>query len=208
MRKPFALTLALIFSLLVTGCGSTAYFREDQRMTAASSGLTPADALDALFTASPEPLVIELTKTREREDQAKTEQGGLTGLGIGGLFLPLVLEVNALELTEVRPIDRGYAFKAKVKSTVNLIPPIDGKVAGRAVVRDDGTAVLSLDPFYSNWVGIGNVLFWMKYSVEVVDLDALTFSGSYLFRFHGTGNATGSGFYRASLGPPTVAAAE
>ena len=52
--------------------------------------------------------------------------------------------------------------------------------------------------FYGTWVVSGNVLTRLELSVDRIDLSDRSFGGYYALQFNGTGNAGGSGYYRAT----------
>ncbi|MEO1237890.1 MAG: hypothetical protein AAFX76_13985 [Planctomycetota bacterium] len=56
---------------------------------------------------------------------------------------------------------------------------------------------LKVEPFYANWAVIGNVIAGAKLSFDQLDMRGRTFTGYYQVSFFGTGNAAGSGYYRA-----------
>ena len=72
---------------------------------------------------------------------------------------------------------------------------------GQILLRDNDTITLQLRNFYCNWVVIGNVLVNADFSIDRIDPHAKVFTGFYKITFHGTGNAAGSGYYRAVILP-------
>jgi hypothetical protein len=53
----------------------------------------------------------------------------------------------------------------------------------------------------TNWVVVGNVLVNTDLSIDNISLKDKVFTGFYKVTFHGTGNAAGSGYYRAVIVP-------
>ena len=177
----------------LVGCAGTSRYRTFDHVTVSgeSSSSTNREVVERLF-ASAAPLRVEFLDYELAELPTAT--------GIGGLFLPLVMTVQGLEIAATEAIENGYAFDARVDATVNKIAPACGSFDGEILIGDDGTTTLEMSLFYCNWIVIGNVLTTFKLSVETIDVDAKTITGAYSLRFHGTGNATGSGRFLATLG--------
>jgi hypothetical protein len=53
--------------------------------------------------------------------------------------------------------------------------------------------------FYCNWVAVGNVIVNADFSIDNINLKDRVFTGFYKVTFHGTGNAGGSGYYKAVI---------
>jgi hypothetical protein len=66
-------------------------------------------------------------------------------------------------------------------------------------VRENDTISVELPNFFCNWMAIGNVVVNADLSIDNIDLKTRTFTGYYKITFHGTGNASGSGYYRAAI---------
>ncbi len=60
---------------------------------------------------------------------------------------------------------------------------------------------MQLGGFYCNWVVIGNVIVNADLSIDTINLKNKVFTGFYKVTFHGTGNAAGSGYYKAVILP-------
>jgi hypothetical protein len=60
---------------------------------------------------------------------------------------------------------------------------------------------VQLRNFYCNWLVIGNVVVNADLSIDNVNLKDRVFTGFYKVTFHGTGNAAGSGYYKAVIVP-------
>ena len=67
--------------------------------------------------------------------------------------------------------------------------------------KDNNTITMQLQNFYCNWVVVGNVLVNADFSIDRIDSHKKVFNGFYKITFHGTGNAAGSGYYRAVIAP-------
>nr|MDJ0789558.1 hypothetical protein [Myxococcota bacterium] len=72
------------------------------------------------------------------------------------------------------------------------------RATGELTINESGSANLEYGGFYCNWILIGNVVTRLRMSVDRIDLREGSFAGYYDLRFNGTGNAGGSGYYRAT----------
>ena len=70
-----------------------------------------------------------------------------------------------------------------------------------ALLRDNNTITVQLKSFYCNWVVVGDVLVNADFSIDHIYPQSKVFNGFYKITFHGTGNAAGSGYYRAVIVP-------
>ena len=121
-----------------------------------------------------------------------------TATGLGGLFLPLVLELESITV-EQASIDGGsIPIETRLDAPVNDTPSSCGKVNG-AIEATATTAILRLPNNYCNWMAIGNVVQSAMLSIDTIDLENDFFTGYYKISFFGTGNAGGSGYYRAEI---------
>ena len=71
----------------------------------------------------------------------------------------------------------------------------------QAVYGDGGSLSLRFGKFYCNWAVVGNVIVNADFSVDSVSVKERTLTGFYRITFHGTGNAAGSGYFRAAIAP-------
>ena len=60
---------------------------------------------------------------------------------------------------------------------------------------------MQLRNFYCNWMLIGNVIVNADLSIDTINVKDKVVTGFYKLTFHGTGNAAGSGYYKAVLAP-------
>jgi hypothetical protein len=120
-------------------------------------------------------------------------------VGLGGLALPLVMELSGLEVQSSTATPTGLELRTKVDAKVNGIPPWCRKVKGSVEWANAAKPSLTLPNFYCNWAVIGNVSMTMTLTVDRVDTANKTFSGKYTVRFVGTRNAFGSGDFQANL---------
>jgi hypothetical protein len=123
---------------------------------------------------------------------------GLSAIGLGGYALPLLLDLSSLSVEGIEPDDEGWTFRSRFRSKVNGIPPLCTRARGTVRANGAGSANIEFDRFYCNWALIGNVLTKVELSIDSVDLEAGVFRGYYALSFNGTGNAAGSGYFRAS----------
>ena len=93
----------------------------------------------------------------------------------------------------------AISFSAKLDTPVNKIQPFCGTVDGKIETRAPQNATLQMSNFYCNWAVIGNVITNATFSIDSVDPVSRSFTGYYKISFYGTGNANGSGYYRAEL---------
>jgi hypothetical protein len=191
---------ALLFPVL-SGCGTTGQFVDQPRLTIDAPGTDARQAIGALFGSMTPPYTVKLCDAEPASKRCKPESRGVTATGVGGLLLPLTLFVKGMDIQSQRQADDGLSFDAFLDATVDAISPLCGKVAGRVVARENNTAAVQLENFYCNWVVIGNVLVNADFSIDSIDVKDKVVTGYYKLTFHGTGNAAGSGYYRAVVEP-------
>ena len=109
------------------------------------------------------------------------------------------MNVSDLDIKSVKPAANGYAFSSHVGATVDAIPPLCGTVDVTITNGSNNTASVQLSNFYCNWAAIGNVLASMKLSIDHIDVADQTFTGYYRITFYGTGNASGSGYFKGTI---------
>jgi hypothetical protein len=192
--------MALLLSVL-TACGTTRRFVEQPQLTIDE----PQDIREAVaelfrFDA---PYTVKLCEADPSSKECKKDDKGITATGVGGLFLPLTLHVKGIVVSKESQSADGLAFDSSLDAKVDAISPLCGTVRGTIVSRDNNTASMQLRNFYCNWVVIGNVLVNADLSIDRISLKAKVFTGYYKVTFHGTGNAAGSGYYRAVITPKT-----
>ncbi|MEM9883823.1 MAG: hypothetical protein AAF800_13000 [Planctomycetota bacterium] len=185
---------------LLAGCGSLGAYDDTALLVVAGPEVSPVEAVRSWWMGPPRPYRIVLEEADPGTGEPVAGAGGLSASGVGGLFLPLRFDWTAAVVEDVRPTERGVAFTARLESEVNLIPTWQGRVRGAVEADDRGAVRLRLRPFYANWAVIGNVIAGGDLSLARIDRRDQTFRGTYRVMFFGTGNATGSGHYRATLG--------
>ena len=203
MIKVYTLILLIAFTLL-TGCGGTGKFIDQPQLNifgAEAIAIQPAEAVEQLFGGNILPYRISFCEADPATKTCPNEDSNPSAKGIGGIFLPLVMELRAIEIDELMIDDQTIMFKAKLDSPVNKIPPACGRVEGVVDTPSPESATLKISKFYCNWAAIGNVVTNITLSIDSIDLETNIFTGYYKITFYGTGNASGSGYYRATVEP-------
>ncbi|MEM1166340.1 MAG: hypothetical protein AAGI30_08625 [Planctomycetota bacterium] len=196
---------AICASLQAVGC--TGSYVASVPLTISDPTMSARNATDALFLSQGETFVLELYEADEETGLPLTPQDsqdgvdGLSARGLGGLFVPLVLDVDSLRVSEVVSEDDRIVFETEWDAVVNGIPAACTSSGARVLVSDAGGVNIEFDSFYCNWIGIGNVVTDMSLSIDRINLETASFTGYYKLTFFGTGNATGSGYYFASVRP-------
>jgi hypothetical protein len=111
------------------------------------------------------------------------------------------LNVSGMTVSKQIPSDTGWAIDAAVQSKADAIPPLCRTAHGQILARENNTNTLQLQSFYCNWAVVGNVIVNADFSIDHIDSQNKVFNGFYKITFHGTGNAAGSGYYRAVIVP-------
>lgn len=198
MTNKIANTLVLVaIPLGLAGCGGTGRFVDQPPLSVSDAAVGRQQAVAQLFDGA-QPYKIKLCAANQSSKQCKPNQG-LSASGVGGPLLPLSMNVAALDIKSVKPAADGFAFSSQVDATVDAIPPLCGTVGGTIKTGTNDTASVQLSNFYCNWAAIGNVLASMKLSIDNIDLSDKTFTGYYRITFYGTGNASGSGYFKGAI---------
>lgn len=200
-RTNLTRNVSITLSFVVLGaCGTTRRFVDQPPLAIDETQKDARQAVSELF-ASGTPYTVKLCEADPSSRQCKPEGKGITATGVGGLVLPLTLHVRGLTVSrETQALD-GWAFEASLDARVDAISPLCGTVRGKIVSRDNNTASVQLRNFYCNWVAVGNVIVNADLSIASIDLKDRQFTGFYRVTFHGTGNAAGSGYYKATIIP-------
>ena len=202
MRNYHRLMLTIWVSLTLSACGTTSRFVEQPQLTVNDPDENPRQATAQLFDAVT-PYKVSLCEADPVSKVCKKGSYGVKANGVGGLFIPLVLNVSGMTISKQSPSDSGWAIDATVQSKADAIPPLCRTVHGQIFVRDNNTITVQLRNFYCNWVVLGNVIVNADFSIDRIDSQNKVFNGFYKITFHGTGNAAGSGYYRAAIVPDT-----
>jgi len=161
-----------------------------------------ASELSALFETSAAPKSYTLCAADKTTRTCKGERGP-TAKGLGGLFIPLRLNVR--EMTILSQIERSSEEDGEPEK-IDILASFDTRVNGiapkckeaRGWIEPD-TGVLEFQRFYCRWLAIGNVAARVKLTIDRVNQEDGTFSGQYRLRLNGTGNLFGRGYFLATL---------
>lgn len=191
--------LTLTLSVL-TGCGTTRHFVEQPLLTVDDPRQSARQAAANLFDLAL-PYTVTLCEADPASKKCKEGNAGIAAQGVGGLLLPLRLHVTELTVSKQSQVGDSWAIDASVRSKVDAISPLCQTAHGQIVSRENNTISVQLEHFYCNWVVVGNVLVNTDLSIDNISLKDKVFTGFYKVTFHGTGNAAGSGYYRAVIVP-------
>jgi hypothetical protein len=200
MRNYHRLILTVWLFLTLEACGTTRRFIDQPQLTVDDTDKTPRQATAELFDGVT-PYKVRLCEADPVSKDCKKGSDGVRANGVGGLFIPLVLNVFGMTVSKQSPSDSGWAIDAAVQSKADGVPPLCRTAHGQILLRDNNTITVQLQSFYCNWVAVGNVLVNADFSIDHIDSQNRVFNGFYKITFHGTGNAAGSGYYRAVIVP-------
>ncbi|HIC82557.1 MAG TPA: hypothetical protein EYH07_10715 [Kiloniellaceae bacterium] len=155
------------------------------------------DSLAALFYADDGPQEFTFCEASPETGQCEDPDAGLSAVGVGGLFLPLVMDVSGMTIEDRERTAEGWDITSSFDSTVNAIPPICADGDGTIAVDDTGSVIVTFDGFYCNWAVIGNVVTQVSLAIDRIDPNKRSFTGYYALQFNGTGNAGGTGYFKA-----------
>lgn len=187
--------------LALAACAGTGRFVDQPRLTIDEPQKDARQAVGELFGSFGPPYTVKVCEADQSTKSCTVKNEGITATGVGGLFIPLTLRVNGMDVKALKPSADGLALEASLDATVDGIAPFCGTVGGKVISRDNNTASVEMSNFYCNWMGIGNVITNADFSIETISLEEKAFTGFYKLTFHGTGNATGSGYYKATFVP-------
>lgn len=191
-------SLAVLLPALAA-CGTTEHFVERPSLTVDGSQAETPQAVAQLFGADT-PYTVKLCEADPASKDCKKDSDSISATGVGGLLFPLFLHVHGLQVSQTRPSADGLAIEVSFDSTADGIPPICATADGKIISRDN-TALIQASNFYCNWLAVGNVLVNADLSIDRIDLKNKAFTGYYKLAFHGTGNVSGSGYYKAVITP-------
>ncbi len=184
---------------LLAACGGTSNYIEQPSLSISGTSDLPQQALEGLYSKVSAPYTISFCEADESSGECLPDEAKPSAKGIGGIFIPLVMNFSAIEMKQIENKSGVMEFTANIKTTVNGIPPACGTVTGTISMTGENSALLKFSDFYCNWVVIGNVVTQSKFSIDQIDLSERSFTGYYALSFFGTGNASGSGYYRAVI---------
>jgi hypothetical protein len=187
-------------TLTLSACGTTHRFVDQPQLTVVGADKTVRQATTELF-GTVTPYRVSLCEGDPMSKNCKKGSNGVRANGVGGLFIPLVLNVNAMTVRKQSPSDSGWVIETSVQSKADAIAPLCRIAHGQIQMRENNTITLQLRNFYCNWIVVGNVIVNADFSIDYIDPQNKVFSGFYKMTFHGTGNAAGSGYFRAAIVP-------
>ncbi len=155
-------------------------------------------SLEALFFAANAPGGYVFCEADPETGVCEDPDDGLSATGVGGTLLPLLLDLSEISVDEVNVDPAGWSFRSRFHTRVNGIPPQCVRSTARVTINDNGSANIVYGRFYCFWAVIGHVVTRFEMSVDRVDPTDGSFAGYYALGFNGTGNADGSGYYRAT----------
>jgi hypothetical protein len=200
MRNYHHLILRISVFLMLSACGTTRRFVDQPQLTVDGTDKTLRLATAQLFDGVT-PYQVSFCEAEPISKDCKKGSDGVRANGVGGLFIPLVLNVTGMTVSKQDASDTGWVIEAAVQSKADAIPPLCRSAHGQILLRDNNTIALQLRSFYCNWVVVGNVLVNADFSIDHIDAQTKVFTGFYKITFHGTGNAAGSGYFRAAIAP-------
>jgi hypothetical protein len=185
------------------GCGTTAHFIDQPKLAVDGPPQDARQTIAQLFEVGA-PYTVKLCEADPSSKACKENSKGISATGVGGLFVPLALHVSGMRVSQERPSADGLAIDVAFESRANGIAPMCATAQGAIISRDNNTASIQIGSFYCNWMAVGNVLANADLSIDAINLKEKTFTGYYKLRFHGTGNVSGSGYYKATIVPKTT----
>lgn len=189
-----------VLALLLAGCGTTRNYVDHPALTVVPSGAGPRGAVETVFSGKT-PFYLSLCNASRSTRDCLPGDSGITARGVGGLFLPLKLHVRGIRVSAVHQAGDNLVFDGAFDSKVDAIAPLCGASHAQAIHGDDGSVSLRFGKFYCNWALVGNVIVSADFSIDSVSVGDRILTGFYRITFHGTGNAAGSGYFRASIQP-------
>ncbi|MDJ0710068.1 MAG: hypothetical protein QNJ14_06750 [Woeseiaceae bacterium] len=183
---------------VVSACGSTQQFVAAPTVEMRDSTASLPGAVSELFVGRSLPYEIALCEADPLTGLCKDERSFPSATGLGGLFLPLNMELESIIVEQAAVEDGVVNIETKLSAPVNRRPSSCGQVPGR-IEATATTASLYLPNNYCNWLVIGNVLQNIILSIDAINLQDNSFTGYYRILFFGTGNVRGSGYFRADL---------
>lgn len=197
----FSTVAYICFTILVSGCSGTANYIAEPQLKIIGTPKPVRQSINDLFNTIPTPYTIMLCEADVTNKACLKNDDGISASGIGGLGLPLFMDMDGMDISETSMVDAQLTLKAKLNADINKIPPWCGNVEGKVNIKQNRTASMELSNFYCNWAVIGNVLTNVDLSIDTIDPQANSFTGYYKISFYGTGQGVGSGYYKAVIRP-------
>jgi len=179
LQRSKRLFLGVGAMLCLSGCAAN---RLPETGVALSGPQSTGNGLEQAISAL-KPDANEIVRFSFCEADAKTGQCleptvGLTGYGLGGLFLPLLVRVDGFELRRDDATQGDGPIEIKFSTNVNGISPLCERTDAEFEVLEGRVLRLGATPFYCNWVVIGNVVTQIEFGIDRVNTQSRSFSGS------------------------------
>lgn len=190
--------LALPLFTLIACSGTDRYVEQMPVEIHGHEGVSLGEALNIMFVKDSEHFNVVLCEADINSKTCNLANKGIEAKGLGGIFLPLTMELTEIDVKESRHIESAIDLSSELRASINGITPWCGELSG-TITTNSSHASLIYSNFYCNWAGIGNVVTNLSLSIDHIDVSNKTFSGFYKMSFYGTGNASGSGYYVAKV---------
>ena len=193
--------LTVTFSMLAA-CSGTGKYIEQPELNIIGSQKTKRETVNELFSEK-QPYIIQLCEADPAGKNCIQDDGGISASGIGGIGLPLFMDMTGIEVNNLQTEDDAWTFDSKLDAAINKIPSWCGTVDGKITMKSESEAGIAISNFFCNWAVIGNVITNVDLSIDSISSTDRTFTGYYKITFIGTGNSVGSGYYKAVIVPKT-----
>jgi hypothetical protein len=192
----------ILVGTLLNACSGTGKYLEQPELSIMGSQKNTRETINELFSEQ-QPYIIQLCEADPAGKNCILDDGGISASGIGGIGLPLFLDMTGVEVNNLTAEDDAWSFDSKLDAAINKIPPWCGTVDGKITMKSDNAAGIEIANFFCNWVVIGNVITNVDLSIDSISSAERTFTGYYKLTFFGTDNGVGSGYYKAVIVPKT-----
>jgi hypothetical protein len=190
----------ILVATLLNACSGTGKYIEQPELNIIGSQKTNRETVNALFSEK-QPYIIQLCEAEPAGKNCIQDDGGISASGIGGIGLPLFMDMTGIEVNNLKTEDEAWTFDSKLDAAINKIPPWCGTVDGKITMKSDSAAGIAIANFFCNWAVIGNVITNVDLSIDSINIADRTFTGYYKITFIGTGNGVDSGYYKAVIVP-------
>jgi hypothetical protein len=110
-RRRLILTIWVL--LMLSACGTTRRFVDQPQLTVDGADKSPRQATAELFDGVT-PYKFRLCEADPVSKNCKKGSDGVRANGVGGLFIPLVLNVSGMTVSKQSPADSGWASDLNV----------------------------------------------------------------------------------------------
>jgi hypothetical protein len=95
---------------------------------------------------------------------------------------------------QVDAASQSIGFSHATDLTFNGSPLVCAPHPGKLTVRSADEISLTDEPYYCNWMAVGNMVTTFSFAVESIDLDRGRLGGYWAHAVSGTGNGKGNGY--------------